>query len=71
MKFKAKKYERMIVQIKEKGLTISQIMKRFAISRRTAFRWFEYAEAEGHDVVRRGSGAETKYQINFNGENNG
>lgn len=64
MRFEERKHARLIAQLEAKGLTIAQIMDRFDVSRRTAFRWLEYAEAEGHDVVKRGSGGETKYHIN-------
>ena len=64
MKFETEKHERMVAYLEKKGLTVPQIMVQFDISRRTAFRWLEYAEAEGHDVVKRGSGIETKYHIN-------
>ena len=63
MKFQAEKHERMVTHLESRGLTILQIIRRYKISRRTAFRWIEYAKTEGYCVVKRGSGAETTYHI--------
>lgn len=63
MKFQADKYARMVEHLEKRGLTISQIMSRYSISRRTAFRWIEYVKTEGYFVIKFGSGSETKYHI--------
>lgn len=67
MRFDEESHAKMVVTLEKRGMTIAQIMDRFDVSRRTAFRWLEYAELDGHDIVKRGSGAETTYHIE-NGE---
>ena len=61
--FREKEWLKMLQAVQKKPRTIEQLMARFDLSRRTAFRWIEYAETEGYDVIKRGSGEETTYQI--------
>lgn len=52
----------MVKALKRRRLTLDQIMEAWELSRSTAFRWLQQAEADGHDLVRRGSDPRT-YQI--------
>ena len=64
MRFDSEKYQRMLRWLRTHQCTVTQLVDRYGIAKITVYRWLTRARDEGHDVIKRGSGSETIYQIN-------
>ena len=64
MIFDSERYERMVQWLHTHQCTVEQLVERYEIQKQTVYRWLTRAGNEGHDVIKRGSGPETTYQIN-------
>ena len=63
MIFNEAAHKSMCAYMQHAGLTIPQIAKRYKISKRTVYRWIEYAKEQGYTITRRGTGPQTRYYI--------
>lgn len=43
--------------------TVEELQERFDLQRRTTYRWLEYLQEEGHDVVQRKMEGTTRFAV--------